>query len=48
MKYLTAIVPDELPAADKVHVDGLFVGNHHFPIQGAIDSLRDVLIGFKR
>jgi len=28
-----------------VHVDGLFVGNHHFPIHGAIDSLREVLRG---
>lgn len=45
MRYLTAIVPDALPAADKVHVDGLFVGNHHFPIHGAIDSLREVLRG---
>ncbi|MEY2849992.1 MAG: hypothetical protein RI885_2659 [Actinomycetota bacterium] len=43
MKYLDAIVPDELPAADKVHVDGLFVGNHHFPIEAEIDSLADTL-----
>jgi CDP-6-deoxy-D-xylo-4-hexulose-3-dehydrase len=43
MSYLDAIVPDELPAADKVHVDGLFVGNHHFPVEPAIDALAGVL-----
>lgn len=47
MSYLTTVVPDELPAADRVHDDGLFVGNHHFPIHGAIDSLRDVLLGIR-
>ncbi len=43
MKYLDAIVPDELPAADKIHVDGLFVGNHHFPITAQIDALFETL-----
>jgi CDP-6-deoxy-D-xylo-4-hexulose-3-dehydrase len=43
MSYLDAIVPDELPSADKVHVDGLFVGNHHFPVEPAIDALANVL-----
>lgn len=43
MSYLDALVPDELPAADKVHVDGLFVGNHHFPVKPSIDALAVVL-----
>jgi CDP-6-deoxy-D-xylo-4-hexulose-3-dehydrase len=43
MSYLDAIVPDSLPAADKVHFDGLFVGNHHFPVEPAIDSLFETL-----
>jgi len=43
MSYLDAIVPDSLPAADKVHDDGLFVGNHHYPIPDALDLLLDTL-----
>jgi CDP-6-deoxy-D-xylo-4-hexulose-3-dehydrase len=43
MQYLDAVVPDELPAADKVHVDGLFVGNHHYPVHEGIDLLRRTL-----
>lgn len=39
MKYLDSVVPDSLPAADKVHVDGLFVGNHHYPVNEGIDLL---------
>jgi len=44
MKYLDAIVPTELPAADKIHVDGLFVGNHHYPVHGGLDLLRETLV----
>jgi CDP-6-deoxy-D-xylo-4-hexulose-3-dehydrase len=44
MKYLQAIVPDSLPAADKIHEDGLFVGNHHYPIESSIDLLHDTLV----
>ncbi|MCW3493756.1 DegT/DnrJ/EryC1/StrS family aminotransferase [Microbacterium sp. SSM24] len=40
--HLDAIVPDELPAADKVDVDGLFVGNHHYPVDGGIDLVAEV------
>jgi CDP-6-deoxy-D-xylo-4-hexulose-3-dehydrase len=43
MKHLNSIVPDHLPAADKVHVDGLFVGNHHYEIFEEIDLLHKVL-----
>jgi CDP-4-dehydro-6-deoxyglucose reductase, E1 len=43
MKYMKSVVPDELPAADKIHDDGLFVGNHHFPVHAGIDLLRRTL-----
>jgi CDP-6-deoxy-D-xylo-4-hexulose-3-dehydrase len=43
MKYLPSVVPAELPAADKIHVDGLFVGNHHFPVHSSIDLLRETV-----
>ena len=43
MAHLDAVVPDALPAADKVHVDGLFVGNHHFPVHEGIDLVAEVV-----
>jgi CDP-4-dehydro-6-deoxyglucose reductase, E1 len=43
MKYLPSIVPAALPAADKIHDEGLFVGNHHFPIEPSLDLLRSTL-----
>ncbi|TFD29185.1 DegT/DnrJ/EryC1/StrS family aminotransferase [Cryobacterium lyxosi] len=43
MSLLKSIVPVDLPAADKIHEDGLFVGNHHFPIKDAIDLLHTTL-----
>jgi len=43
MRYLDAIVPESLPAADKIHVDGLFVGNHHFPVEAGIDHVYDTI-----
>jgi CDP-6-deoxy-D-xylo-4-hexulose-3-dehydrase len=43
MKYLPSIVPAALPAADKIHDDGLFVGNHHFPVHSSIDLLRETI-----
>lgn len=33
-----AEIPD-LPVADKIHDDGLFVGNHHYPIEAQLDTL---------
>lgn len=44
MRYLDAVVPDSLPAAEKVDTDGLFVGNHHYPIRSSIDLLRETII----
>jgi CDP-6-deoxy-D-xylo-4-hexulose-3-dehydrase len=43
MRYLDAVVPASLPAADKIHDDGLFVGNHHFPVHSGIDLLVETL-----
>lgn len=43
MAHLDAIVPDALPAADKVHVDGLFVGNHHYPVTDGIDLVAETV-----
>ena len=45
MKYLPSVVPNDLPAADKIHVDGLFVGNHHYPVPEGIDAVYAVLEG---
>lgn len=45
MRYLDAVVPDALPAADKVDVDGLFVGNHHYPVHEGIDVVHDTVAG---
>ena len=39
MQHMDAIVPEALPVADKIHSDGLFVGNHHYPIPSQIDLL---------
>lgn len=43
MRHLDAVVPDHLPAADKVDRDGLFVGNHHYPVQDGIDLVADTV-----
>ncbi len=43
MSHLDAVVPDALPAADKIDVDGLFVGNHHFPVHRGIDLVAETL-----
>lgn len=43
MAHLDAIVPDALPAADKVDVDGLFVGNHHYPVREGIDIVAETI-----
>ena len=43
LSYLDAIVPDALPNADKVDVDGLFIGNHHYPVHEGLDSVHRVI-----
>lgn len=43
MSRLDARIASTLTAADKVHVDGLFVGNHHYPIPTELDLLAGCL-----
>jgi CDP-6-deoxy-D-xylo-4-hexulose-3-dehydrase len=47
MARFDAIVPDALPVADKIHVDGLFVGNHHYPVAEQLDLLLEVVDGIQ-
>lgn len=37
-----------LPAADEIHEDGLFVGNHHYDLSNELDLLINTLSDFKR
>lgn len=48
MAYLDADVPAALPAADKIHVDGLFVGNRHYETFESIQMLHDVIAAIPR
>lgn len=48
MSFLDASVPESLPAADKVHDDGFFVGNRHYPTTDSIDVLAEVITDFTR
>lgn len=43
MRYLDSSVPTELPNADCVHYNGLFVGNHHYLLDRQIELLADTL-----
>lgn len=43
LSYLRHAEPGPLPHADKLHDDGLFVGNHHFPIIDKLDLLKNVI-----
>jgi CDP-6-deoxy-D-xylo-4-hexulose-3-dehydrase len=47
MKHLRHVELPELPKADKAHFDGLFVGNHHYPMQSQLDLLVSVLEEFE-
>lgn len=48
MAFLDASVPASLPAADKVHDDGFFVGNRHYETTDSIDVLAEVITDFTR
>ena len=39
IKYFQASIPSSLPGADTVHDQGLFIGNHHYPLTEAIIAL---------
>jgi CDP-6-deoxy-D-xylo-4-hexulose-3-dehydrase len=48
IKHLSCSPIGPLPAADEIHDDGLFVGNHHFDLTKEIDLLSQVLEDFKK
>jgi CDP-6-deoxy-D-xylo-4-hexulose-3-dehydrase len=39
IQYLKHVTLPALPNADTLHVDGLFIGNHHFDISSELDNL---------
>lgn len=43
MRHLAHSPIGELPVADQLHEQGLFVGNHHFPMPNELALLRDTL-----
>ena len=47
MKHLRHNPIPTLPNADDIHQNGLFVGNHHFPMDKQIERLADVLEKFE-
>lgn len=48
IKHLDCAPIPNLPAADDIHDNGLFVGNHHFDLTKEIDLLAKVLQDFSR
>lgn len=48
MKYFDAEVVGELPNADHIDRNGLFIGNHHYPIPEAITDLDRLLHSLAR
>lgn len=47
LKHLRHVDLPALPNADIAHFDGLFVGNHHYPMQSQLDLLVSVLEEFE-
>ena len=47
MKHLRHSTIPDLPNANFIHENGLFVGNHHFPIESQLDRLCNVLEEFE-
>lgn len=48
IKHLEYSVGSEITAADAVDTNGIFVGNHHFPLQEQITRLREVVDAVER
>ena len=48
IKHLDYVPFAELPGADEVHDQGLFIGNHHFDLTEQIERLASVLDEFQR
>lgn len=42
MKYFDYSIHGDLKNADYIDTQGLFVGNHHYPILDAIDALEQL------
>jgi CDP-6-deoxy-D-xylo-4-hexulose-3-dehydrase len=45
MSRLKHRIAEPLPNADDIHENGLFVGNHHYPIPAEINLLRATVVG---
>lgn len=43
MKHLDAVVPNSLPAADEIHFEGLFFGNHHYDVSDGIARAAEII-----
>jgi len=48
MARLEADVPATLPAADRIHFDGLFIGNHHTDVSVELQRVADLVEGLAR
>ena len=40
MRFMDAEIHGSLDAADRAHLDGLFIGNHHYPLNDAIEAVK--------
>ena len=48
IKHLPHTPLTSLPAADDIHENGLFVGNHHYDLSKELDLLVETLTTFER
>lgn len=46
ISHLPHTIHEGLPAADQIHEDGLFLGNHHYDLSEEFDLLKQVLHSF--
>ena len=44
MKHIPHVIHGTLPNAQYIDVNGLFVGNHHYPIPDAVEALADLRV----
>ena len=42
MKYFNFEVPFKMKNADYLDINGLFIGNHHFPMDEAIEEISQI------
>lgn len=48
IKHLNHVAIPELPAADEIHKNGLFIGNHHYDLSHELGHLGMALRDFVR